>query len=146
MRHTFYCWRFSLFEFKMWNRDWVFSHCVGWKWKSLKAKGSGNIISFELNIIFCSCPVVSVFFLILLEKSYAIFFERQNTKKNDRCLFIYSHPLSLQVDLRSLLFILVWESLNPLANSKTDSKEQNSFSPSTVLPLLYTSVKTGCLE
>ena len=45
----------------------------------------------------------------------------------------------------SFLFILVWESLNPVASSKTDSKEQNSFCPSTALPLLYTSVKTGCL-
>ena len=31
--------------------------------KPLKAKGSGNIISFELKLIFCSCSVVSVFFL-----------------------------------------------------------------------------------
>ena len=36
--------------------------------KPLKAKGSGDIISFELKLIFCSCSVVSVFFLILLEK------------------------------------------------------------------------------
>ena len=28
----------------------------------LKAKGSGDIISFELKLIFCSCSVVSVFF------------------------------------------------------------------------------------
>ena len=146
MRHTFYCWRFSLFEFKMWNRDWVFSHCVGWEWKSLKAKGSGNIISFELIIIFCSYSVVSVFFLKSFRKKLCNFFWGPKHKKNNRCLFIYSHPLSLQVDLRSLLFILVWESLNPLASSKTDSKEQNNFSPSTILPVLYRSVKTGCLE
>ena len=30
--------------------------------KPLKAKGSGNIISFELKLIFCSCSVVPVFF------------------------------------------------------------------------------------
>ena len=30
--------------------------------KPLKAKGSGDIISFELKLIFCSCSVVSVFF------------------------------------------------------------------------------------
>ena len=43
--------------------------------KPLKAKGSGNIISFELKLIFCSCSVVSVFFfLILLEKSYPFSF------------------------------------------------------------------------
>ena len=29
--------------------------------KPLKAKGSGDIISFELKLIFCSCSVVSVF-------------------------------------------------------------------------------------
>ena len=34
--------------------------------KPLKAKGSGNIISFKLKLIFCSCSMVSVFFLILL--------------------------------------------------------------------------------
>ena len=38
--------------------------------KPLKAKGPGNIISFELKLVFCSFSVVSVFFLILLEKSY----------------------------------------------------------------------------
>ena len=43
--------------------------------KPLKAKGSGDIISFELKLIFCSCSVVSVFsFLILLEKIYPISF------------------------------------------------------------------------
>ena len=42
--------------------------------KPLKAKGSGDIISFELKLIFCSCSVVSVFFLILLEKSYPFSF------------------------------------------------------------------------
>ena len=30
--------------------------------KSLKVKDSGDIISFELKLIFCSCSVVSVFF------------------------------------------------------------------------------------
>ena len=30
--------------------------------KPLKAKGSGDIIYFELKLIFCSCSVVSVFF------------------------------------------------------------------------------------
>ena len=30
--------------------------------KNLKAKGSENIISFELKLIFCFCSVVSVFF------------------------------------------------------------------------------------
>ena len=29
--------------------------------KPLKAKGSGNIISFEFKLIFCSCSVASVF-------------------------------------------------------------------------------------
>ena len=31
--------------------------------KPLQAKGSGNIIPFELKLVFCSCSVVSVFFL-----------------------------------------------------------------------------------
>ena len=30
--------------------------------KPLKAEGSGNIISFEVKLIFCSCSVVPVFF------------------------------------------------------------------------------------
>ena len=30
--------------------------------KPLKAKGSGNIISFELKLIFCPCSGVSIFF------------------------------------------------------------------------------------
>ena len=30
--------------------------------KPLKAMGSGDIISFELKLIFCSCSVVSIFF------------------------------------------------------------------------------------
>ena len=30
--------------------------------KPLKAKGSGDIVSFELKLIFCSCSVVSVLF------------------------------------------------------------------------------------
>ena len=34
--------------------------------KPSKAKGSGDIISFELKLIFCSCSVVSVFFLEFL--------------------------------------------------------------------------------
>ena len=38
--------------------------------KPLKAKGSGDIISFELKLIFCSCSVVSVFFKNFLEKCY----------------------------------------------------------------------------
>ena len=43
--------------------------------KPLKAKGSEDIISFELKLIFCSCSVVSVFsFLIFLEKSYLFSF------------------------------------------------------------------------
>ena len=42
--------------------------------KPLKSKGSGNIISFELKLIFCSCSVVPVFFLILLGKSYPFSF------------------------------------------------------------------------
>ena len=29
--------------------------------KPLKANGSGDIVSFELKLIFCSCSVVSVF-------------------------------------------------------------------------------------
>ena len=45
--------------------------------KPLKAKGSGDIISFELKLIFCSYSGASVsffFFLILLEKSYPFSF------------------------------------------------------------------------
>ena len=42
--------------------------------KPLKANGSGNIISFELKLIFCSCSVVLTFFLILSEKSYPFSF------------------------------------------------------------------------
>ena len=45
--------------------------------KTLKAKGSGNIISFELKIIFCSCSVCQwfqYFFKMLLEKSYPFSF------------------------------------------------------------------------
>ena len=30
--------------------------------KPLKANGSGDIVSFELKLIFCSCSVVSVLF------------------------------------------------------------------------------------
>ena len=30
--------------------------------KPLKSMGSGDIISFELKLIFCSCSVVSIFF------------------------------------------------------------------------------------
>ena len=40
----------------------------------LKAKGSGDIISFEFKLIFCSCSVVSASFKILLEKSYPFSF------------------------------------------------------------------------
>ena len=47
---------------------------IVWVGKPLKAKGSGDIISFELKLIFCSCSVVSVFVLILLEKSYPFSF------------------------------------------------------------------------
>ena len=49
--------------------------------KSLKAKGSGDIISFERKLIFCYCSVFSVFFLILLEKSYPFSSESPNTQK-----------------------------------------------------------------
>ena len=56
-------------------------------------------MSFEHKIIFCYCLVVSVFFVILLEKSYQFSFESQSTQKDDCCLCIYSQPLSLQVDL-----------------------------------------------
>ena len=74
--------------------------------------------------------------------------ERAKThKKDDQMLSLHIFSTSFFTSRpRSLLFILVWESLNPLASSKTDSKEQNSSSPSTALPLLYTSVKTRCLE
>ena len=30
--------------------------------KPLKGKGSGELISFELKLLFCSCSVVSLFF------------------------------------------------------------------------------------
>ena len=34
---------------------------IVWVGKPLKAKGSGDIISFERKLIFCSCSVISVF-------------------------------------------------------------------------------------
>ena len=44
--------------------------------KPLKAKGSGDIISFELKLIFCSCSMVSlsVFFLNSFRKKLSVFF------------------------------------------------------------------------
>ena len=43
--------------------------------KPSKEKDSGDIVSFELKLTFCSCSVVSVFFfLISLEKSYPFSF------------------------------------------------------------------------
>ena len=43
--------------------------------KPLKAKGSGNIISFELKLIFCSGSVISsIFVKILLETRYPFSF------------------------------------------------------------------------
>ena len=44
--------------------------------KPLKAKGSGDIISFELKLIFCSCSMISlsVFFLNSYRKNLSIFF------------------------------------------------------------------------
>ena len=41
---TFCCWRFSLIGFKMWNRGWIFSYCVGWK--AFKSKGFGRYYFF----------------------------------------------------------------------------------------------------
>ena len=42
--------------------------------KPLKAKDSGDIVSFEFKLLFCFCSVVSVFFLILLENRYPFSF------------------------------------------------------------------------
>ena len=42
--------------------------------KPLKAMGSGNIISFELKLMICSCSCFHVFFKILLERSYPFSF------------------------------------------------------------------------
>ena len=42
--------------------------------RPLKAKGSGDIISFEFKLMFCSCSVVSLFFLIHLEESFPFSF------------------------------------------------------------------------
>ena len=57
--------------------------------KPLKAKGSGDIISVELKLIFCSCSMVSlsVFLLILLEKSYPSSFALLTSFQ----LFLYVH-------------------------------------------------------
>ena len=57
--------------------------------KPLKAKGSGDIVSFELKLIFCSCSVVSlsVFFKILLEKIYPFSFALLISFQ----LFLYVH-------------------------------------------------------
>ena len=61
-------------------------------------------------------------------------------QKDDEILSLHIFSLLFCTSRPSfVLFILVWESLNPLASSKTNSKEQNSFSPSIVLQLLYTS-------
>ena len=46
----------------MGNRGWVLVIVLVGNGKPLKAKGSGDIISFELKLIFCSCSVVSIFF------------------------------------------------------------------------------------
>ena len=42
--------------------------------KSLTENDSGDIISFQFKLLFGSCSVVSVFFLILSEKNLSIFF------------------------------------------------------------------------
>ena len=58
--------------------------------KSLKGKGSGDIISFQFKLLFASCSVVSVFFLILSEKKFSIFFcalEKPPTFSLCPCLF-----------------------------------------------------------
>ena len=62
--------------------------------------------------------------------------------------------LSVQVNLASFLtratrssFLFpISKGRKPLASSNTESNDVNSFLPSTVLLLLYTSIKTGCLE
>ena len=56
--------------------------------KPLKAKGSGDIISFELKLIFCSCSVVSVFFLNSFRKKLSIFFCTFDTSFQ---LFLYDY-------------------------------------------------------
>ena len=45
----------------MGNRGWVLVIVLVGNGKPLKAKGSGDIISFKLKLIFGSCSVVSVF-------------------------------------------------------------------------------------
>ena len=45
----------------MGNRGWVLVIVLVGNGKPLKAKSSGDIISFELKLIFSSCSVVSVF-------------------------------------------------------------------------------------
>ena len=56
--------------------------------KPLKAKGSGDIISFELKLIFCSCSVVSVFFFNSFRKKLSIFFCTFDTSFQ---LFLYDY-------------------------------------------------------
>ena len=48
--------------------------------KPLKAEGSGDIISFELKLIFCSFSVQWFQYLILLEKSYPFSFALLTTQ------------------------------------------------------------------
>ena len=57
--------------------------------KPLKAKGSGDIISFELKLIFCSCSMVSlsVFFLNSFRRKLSIFFALLTSFQ----LFLYIH-------------------------------------------------------
>ena len=53
--------------------------------------------------------------------------ESQNTQKRlPNVVFAYTPDSFFTSRPRFLLFILIWESLNPPASSKTDSKEQNS--------------------
>ena len=56
--------------------------------KLLKAKGSGDIISFELKLIFCSCSVVLFFFSNSFRKNLSIFFCTFDTSFQ---LFVYDY-------------------------------------------------------
>ena len=72
----------------MGNRGWVLVIVLVGNGKPLKAKGSGDIISFELKLIFCSCSVVSVFFLNSFRKKLSIFFCTFDTSFQ---LFLYDY-------------------------------------------------------
>ena len=68
--------------------------------------------------------------------------EPKHGKKDDQMLSLHIFSASFLTSRpRSLLFIPVGESLNPLFSSKTDSKEKNSFSPSSLTVIVHISQK-----